>query len=309
MKNLKRMTKRLLAITLGCVVGAALLYAHLAPLPESYATVLPYCEKTTAQPQVAARAAYAYDAATGVVLYEKNSNTQLPLASLTKVMTVVTALDMLTPTTTVTITSDALRPEGEYGLTAGERWRVSDLADFTLVASANDGARALMLAAAEARGIRHEQFFAAMNQRARTLGLTETYFMNETGLDLSASTAGAYGSAHDIAVLFSYVALEYPDVVGRSVVPRGTFVSLSGTEHPVQNTSLLASSLLASSLSKTGYTDLAGGNLAVVFEPVLGHPVAVAVLGSTREGRDADAAAVARYAAVELRRLTLCASL
>jgi D-alanyl-D-alanine carboxypeptidase (penicillin-binding protein 5/6) len=265
-----------------------------------------YCTTEPAGPAVLARAAYAFDIQSGHILYGKNADAQLPLASLTKVMTIATALSILSPTSTVTISADALSSEGDYGLQLGEKWRAGDLADFTLVVSANDGARALMLAAAAAAHQSSEQFYAAMNKHAAEWGLTQMYFRNETGLDLSPVAAGAYGSASDVAHLFSKVTTLYPSFFDRSVLPRHSFTSLSGVTHTVDNTSMVASSLMASSISKTGYTDLAGGNLGLVFEPLPGRPVAIAVLGSTREGRDSDVMVLANFVTTRLKRDILC---
>lgn len=303
------MSYRTLALISGLFVGAGALLATLSPaMPSVVSFVSPYCTTEIPQPTILAHAGFAYDVGSGTVLFSKNADAQLPLASLTKLMTVLTALRALPPTSTVTITADSLSPDGEYGLKVGERWTARDLANFTLIASANDGARALMLAAVAALHEQQSDFFKAMNTAAQNLGLSQTFFLNETGLDVSTTTAGAYGSAHDVAHLIAYAALQNSDSFEDSVLPKANFVSLSGVTHSIENTSMTASSLLSSRASKTGYTDLAGGNLAVVFEPVPGHPVAVAVLGSTREGRDADVSTVAKYVSEVSRRAILCSS-
>jgi len=271
----------------------------------SMTTASEICDSNNENVAVVARAAYAYDIATGETLFKKESDMQLPLASLTKVMTALTASSILGPDATVRISEEALRAEGEYGFSAGEKWTVRDLTALMLVASSNDAARALALASAEKTGGGLETFYNAMNKRARAIGLTQTYFLNETGLDESRYTAGAYGSAEDVAHMMAYAARE-ESVIGMSVVPKETFFSLSGAKHTVANTSLVASTLAASAASKTGYTDLAGGNLAIVFEPVLGHPVSVAVLGSTRESRDTDVEAIASYVTKALKRDIVC---
>ncbi|MEK7063430.1 MAG: hypothetical protein AAB955_01920, partial [Patescibacteria group bacterium] len=302
------MNYRLLAFGIGALIGSAVMLGELLPQGEVYVAQIPYCESRGTEPNILARAGYAYDGATGALLYDKSADAQLPLASLTKVMTVVTALDTL-GATSVTITRDSLTPDGEYGLRVGEVWEAQDLADFTLVGSVNDGARALMLAATQVLGGEPRLFYDAMNRRARAEGLLSTYFVNETGLDETAVTAGAYGSAHDVAHLFMQTAERYPSLVEKSVQPSGTFTSLTGIRHTIDNTSLVASTFASPILSKTGYTDLAGGNLAVVFEPFPGHPISVAILGSSKEGRDQDMRVVAQYATKELKRILECESL
>lgn len=289
-----------------CTAGAVMLVFLWPQVPATIVADSQYCKDQGALPQVVAKAAYMYDGVTGEVLYEKEPHMQLPLASLTKLMTVLTAVSLLPEKSTVRITPEALQVDGDSGLSLGEAWNLEDLAHFVLITSSNDGAHALALESARGSGAEIENFHNAMNNKAKALGLSETYYLNDTGLDMSPTVAGAYGSARDMAILALTASRERPELFEYSVEPERSFTSLSGRIHIAKNTSLAASTLLASSASKTGYTDLAGGNLAVVFEPVLGHPVAIAVLGSTREGRDRDVEALATYARTELRRDILC---
>lgn len=304
------MDHRIASLIVGLGFGAALsipLYAE-PPLPLEIVAI-EYCTTAVPAPTIGGTAAYVYDIEGDVVLYEKNGLAQLPLASLAKVMTVFTSLETLGQDGVVTITDDAFTPEGDWGFVKGEEWNAGDLAAYTLIESSNDGARALLLAAAEKLHMTESDFIDAMNRRARGLDLHQTYFINETGLDVSASTAGGYGSARDVAHLVSYVALFAPERIERSALPGGTFTSLSGRAHKAENTSLLASSYGAAMGSKTGYTDLAGGNLAFIYEPIPGRPVAVVVLGSTREGRVDDVRALATFAEEALRKSLQCASI
>lgn len=288
-----------------CLAATVFLFTEWPVEQLSLTTASEICDSNNESMAIVARAAYAYDIATGETLFKKESDMQLPLASLTKVMTALTSSTILGPDATVRISEEALKAEGEYGFSVGEKWTVRDLTALMLVSSSNDAARALALASAEKTGGGTETFYNAMNKRARAMGLTQTYFLNETGLDESSYTAGAYGSAEDVAHMMAYAARE-DSVIGMSVVPKETFFSLSGAKHTVANTSLVASTLAASAASKTGYTDLAGGNLAIVFEPVLGHPVSVAVLGSTRESRDTDVEAIASFVTKSLKRDIVC---
>ena len=302
------MDSRLPFLSIGLAFGAvasAYLYADPAVVV-AVAPTSEYCAQHDAGPTIEGKAAYVLDMVSGKPLYEKNSNSQLPLASLTKIMTILTVLQTLPPDTTVTITKDALSTDGDNGLKAGETWRVKDLADFTLIESANDGARALMLAAAKELNITPEQYIESMNRKARSLGLDQTYFLNETGLDVTTTLSGAYGSAHDIAKLLAYVATTNPALMERSIEPEWHFRSLSGVTHDAHNTSLLASAFSSSIASKTGYTDLAGGNMSFVFEPVPGRPVSVVVLGSSHDGRIADAQALSVFAESQVRKEIAC---
>lgn len=299
------MNTHTLGLIIGLGFGAAIsipIYAEPDLLPEP---IVALCTPVT-EPIVRAEAAYVFDVESGRALYQKNAEAQLPLASLSKIMTVYAALDALTTEASVTVPPEALTPEGDWGFKNNEVWRAGDLAAYTLIESANDGARALMLAAAEKLGMSEADFIDAMNRRARGLDLVQTYFINETGLDVSASVAGAYGSARDMATLLTHIALTAPERIESSVRREATFVSASGVTHRAKNTALLASAYGSAIGSKTGFTDLAGGNLAFIYEPLPGRPVAIVVLGSTREGREADVDTLATYARTALTRAVTC---
>lgn len=266
----------------------------------------PYCTTLgEASLSILGQAGYAEDMATGEVIFSKNADVQLPLASITKVMTVLVANDLLEPDDAVTITREALLPEGA-GLAEGDVWRADELMDYTLVASVNDGAEALALTAAEKHGLTKEDFINRMNAKAAALGLAQTYFTNTTGLDVSESMSGAYGSAKDAARLIAFAAVNYPELMGKTTSGIAVFTPEQGPSYEAENTSSLIGNLPGAVASKTGFTDLAGGNLAIVFEPVLGRSVSAAVLGSTRDGRDDDMAKIAHASKRFMTRLLLC---
>lgn len=297
---------RMRPLLFGLLVGSAACVHFLGNTSYSAPLSVVACSQQTGTPVVVAKAAYVLDVTTGTALYEKADSAQLPLASLTKLMTVDTALEILGKKGVVTITPEALTPEGDSGLSKGERWEAESLAHFSLIESSNDGAHALGLASEAALGLPKNGFVDAMNRRARALGLTQTYFLNDTGLDQTTTTAGAYGSAHDVAHLIATVGISSPSVVERSAAPQWRVASLSGTVHDAKNTALLASLYASAIASKTGYTDLAGGNMAFLFEPIPGRPVSIAVLGSTREGRIEDAETLANFAKIEVQRIANC---
>jgi D-alanyl-D-alanine carboxypeptidase (penicillin-binding protein 5/6) len=264
------------------------------------------CANLTLDENVTAKAAYMADLTSGAVLYQKNPDAQLPLASLTKLVTMGTAATILSPDDMVTITREALAPEGDAGLQEGERWTAQGLIDFTLTVSANDGAHAIALAAAAKKGEPLDSFIADMNAEAKTLGAQESFFENDTGLDISSTTAGAYGSARDIAAILSSLIRNEPSLLSGSAFGERVFVSESGISHHGENTSGVIGSLPGAIASKTGYTDLAGGNLAIEFEPLPGRPVVAVVLGSTRDGRDRDIERLAGDAGSALKRAIVC---
>lgn len=274
--------------------------------PPITAAASPFCANLSPRLSLTGDAAYAIDLESGAVLYEKNADVQLPLASLTKLMTVLVASETLGEADVVTISPDALTPEGDSGLQVGEEWRFKDLMDFTLVTSSNDGAHAIALAAQKKTRGTHEGFIGRMNAKAATLAMSQTFFADDTGLDISPSSAGAFGSARDVGILLSYIAKTNPRIIEGTAVASDSFVSLSGIPHRGTNTSGVISALPGAIGSKTGFTDLAGGNLAVIFEPLPGHAVAAVVLGSTREGRDTDMLILSRALKTSMRRDMIC---
>lgn len=264
------------------------------------------CAHTPQPPAVVGVAGYVLDLASGEALYEKNALAQLPLASITKIMTGIVALDTLREDAVVTIPHGAFGVEGSHVLLEGERWRVGDLLNVMLITSSNHAARALALLASEPRGETIDAFIVRMNERAQNADLVSMYFLNETGLDTSEVIAGGYGSARDVAHLFAIAAERYKPVAAASTDAKRTLTSESGFTRTAEHTSALLSTLPGVIAVKTGYTDLAGGNLAVIVEPVPGRPVAVVILGSTREARHTDVLSLTAYAQRLLRMRTLC---
>lgn len=250
--------------------------------------------KSFPEVKLEARAAYVYDIRNGEVLFAKNPDTRLSLASLTKVMAALVADELTPPESTIKIVGEALAIEGDSGLYRDERWRLRDLLDFSLITSSNDGMRAVALALgaisrSEVTSTEIiDDFVREMNKRAGELGLKNTYFWNETGLDESEVKGGAYGTAKDMAVLMEHILFERPALLRATKEPERTFESLDNIVHTATNTNSITERIPGLVASKTGATDTAGGNLVIVFDPELGRPIVVSVLGSTSEGRFRD---------------------
>lgn len=241
-----------------------------------------------------AKSAIVVDLTTGKVLYSVSPDTQLPLASLTKVATTLAVSEVLSPDAIVTIPPHQTPDGAPIRLTTGETWRLQDLIDFTLVASSNEGAEMLAATADSAMTAKYPQAPASdpvlwrMNALAKELGLTNTYFLNVSGLDLSTTQSGAYGSAHDVATLIAYAASTSPSLFSETTRNTIQVTAQSGQTVTVVNTDAALPSIPGIIMGKTGYTDLAGGNLAVVFDVGPAHPVVAVVLGSTEDGRFTD---------------------
>jgi len=228
-----------------------------------------------------ARAAYVWDIRNKKVLFAKNADQPMPLASITKIMTADVSSELLTPSSVVTIDADALSKDGDTGLYLNERWSFDKLLDFTLAVSSNDGAAAIASAASPV-------FVDKMNQKAQSLGFQSMHFFNPTGLDESVVQSGANGSASDVAKLFVYTMQSHPSVFSATRYASFSTKSLDGLTHIALNTDAEINNIPGIIGSKTGFSDLAGGNLAIVYDASVNYPVIIVVLGSTYSGRFSD---------------------
>src|SRR3989440_6891189 len=148
-----------------------------------------------AVPNPEARAFYVVNAANGEVLASRSAYAHVPIASITKLMTVLVALDHLNVDDVVTVSGQSAQVgESRIPLHRGQRISVHDLLAGALIQSANNAADAL---AAAASGGDVPRFVEWMNARARKLGLRDTHFARPDGLD----APGHVSSARDVAVL------------------------------------------------------------------------------------------------------------
>ncbi len=236
-----------------------------------------------------AKSVYVFDVVEKKVIFKKNEFAQFPLASLTKMMMALTATDLFPANSHVTIKKEFLQEEGDTGLLVDESWKLKDLLDFSLVVSSNDGARSVasVVGAMDLKTDNYDMgrkdFIEKMNDEARTLGLKQTYFVNESGLD-EGETSGGYGSALDVGKLMEYILKNKPQLLEATKYENLTIDSINA-EHTVKNTNIDIGNIPGLIASKTGYTDLAGGNLAIAFDASIGRPIIVVVLGSTIDGR------------------------
>jgi len=261
----------------------------------SVATVL----SSFAQLSLEANSAIVYDIVSKKVLFEKNSDVPLPLASVTKIMTAVTAIELLPKNSVITINKEFLKEEGDSGLHSNERFTLSDILNFSLVSSSNDGTAAIAAAAGAVQKVNSKDvlentnFTEKMNAEAKKIGLTRAVFYNETGLDLPNGINGGYASANDVAKLFEYTLRNHPEIFYATKLNAISVTSLDNIAHTASNTNIGINDLPNLIGSKTGFTDIAGGNLAIIFDAGLGKPVVVVVLGSTALGRFTDVKALA----------------
>ena len=239
-----------------------------------------------------AEVAYVFDTEKGKLLYGLHEERSVPIASITKIMTTLVALEILPESDIVTIPKVALGEAGDNGLYWNEEWLLSDLIEFMLIGSSNDAAKAIALAAEEQLGGDFnegpELFIMRMNDKAREIGLTKTEFFNVTGLDINGEEVGAYGSAKDTALLLAYALKHHPEIFEATASQTATFTSLSGFTHIIENTNPILATLPDIISSKTGLTQLAGGNLVVALQNGSPNPFIISVLGSSEQGRFSD---------------------
>ncbi len=228
------------------------------------------------------KAAIIYDPTDNQVLFQKNAGEPLPLASVTKLGTAETVLSEHPSNPLITITSqDLLHSDaGDFGLRAGDTLSLDKLMQLGFVASSNDA----MAAVANSLG---PDAIEKINNKVSSLGLQEFVFYDPTGLDVSTTTSGAYGSAHDVAVLAADFYSQFPTYFELTEEPsitindNGRSITDVATDAPLLSIPGLVG-------AKTGYTNLAGGNLVAVFDVEIGHPLVAVVLGSTERGRFQD---------------------
>lgn len=309
-KRTKReMAQMALWAAIGVVVlgGGGLVAANLYhPAPVAVAPTVP-APSAFDSVHLSAKAAVVYDLTTGKVLYEKNAEAQLPLASLTKLLTLYAAANTLSAKSPVVITHKATAVESASGLKEGDTFAFEDAARLAVVASSNDAAESIAEAATLAS--KSANGTALLANAASAIGLTQTYALNGTGLDENTSISGGYGSAHDIAVLAGALLAKIPAIMHATLESRVSAISWSGNSYTLENTNPEVAHIPGLMMSKTGYTDLAGGNLAVVFDAGVGHPVAVVVLGSTRDSRFTDVDQLVQATSERFAGLTLPSSL
>lgn len=168
-------------------------------------------EKETLQEelQLYAQAAVLMDADSGRVLYGKNEDAVLPMASTTKIMTCILALEYGDPEQIAEVSAYAAgMPKVKLYVRQGEKFRLRDLLYSLMLESHNDSA----VVVAEAVGGSVEKFAAMMNQKARDIGCFDTYFITPNGLDATVNETGKTHAttAADLAKIMAYCVTDSP---------------------------------------------------------------------------------------------------
>ena len=225
------------------------------------------------------------DAATGTVLQSGNEHERLAPASVTKVMTLLLIMEAIdsgriTWSDTVTASEAAAAKGGsQVFLKVGETMTVADMVKSIAVSSANDCACAM----AEHLAGSETAFVELMNQRAKELGMNDTYFVNCTGLDDDTNAKDHRTSAHDIALMSRELLTVHPDIkkyttIWMDSIRNGTF--------GLSNTNKLVRFYPGCTGLKTGFTSGAGYCLSASAERDGMELIAVAMGSETSQKRN-----------------------
>lgn len=215
------------------------------------------------------------------ILFDKNSEEKLAIASLTKLMTADIALENYAPDLMIEISKNAVNEEEDIGqFRVGENFTVQGLIYSLLMESSNDAAFAL------SEIIGQQNFVDLMNVEAANINMTGTYYINPTGLDPDKPKGAVnYSTARDLAKLADYLMKKESGIFQITVRPDFELYTPDNVlHHKIKNTNeLLAGKELGLRVlgSKTGWTPLAQGCLLMVLKaPDANGTIINVVLGS-----------------------------
>jgi D-alanyl-D-alanine carboxypeptidase len=230
---------------------------------------------------------------TGDMIYKKDENRVMPLASIVKISSALVFLENTEAGEVIKIPRESLRQVGDHGLLVDEEWERDSFLDFMLITSSNDAARAAAMHVGSKLGGETEDeqvaiFVQKMNDKTSELGFDSLVFLNDSGLDMEDGKNGGYGSAKDVALLFDYALKNYPETFSSTSSLSKEITSLSGKTHTALNTNQDIPNMKNLLASKTGFTNISGGNLAISIKPENGDMIIISVLGSTFTERFTD---------------------
>jgi len=264
-------------IKIVCILSA------MAILLNGMLVLVDAAEPVAAQLDIKAKSAVLMEASTGKILFEQNSHERLRPASVTKVMTMLLIMEALDSNK---ISLDDMVVCSEYAasmggsqiyLEPGEQMSVHDLLKAIAVASANDASVAM----AEHISGSEQAFVAAMNEKAKQLGMNDTNFVNCNGLD----TDGHYTSAYDLAIV-SRELLKHPKIFDYTTIWTD---SLRNGEWSLANTNKLIRFYTGANGLKTGSTSKALYCLSATAKRDDMQLIATVMASPTSKDRFADA--------------------
>lgn len=218
------------------------------------------CAKEVEEPkELYANSAVLMDADSGRVLFEKNGYEKLPMASTTKIMTCILALENGNLKDKVTASKNAVsQPKVHLGMTEGEQFYLEDLLYSLMLESHNDSAVAI----AEYLDGSVDAFANRMNKKAKELGCNDTYFITPNGLDAVDEIDSHSTTARDLARIMSYCIEESPKkeaFLSITSTPLFSFSNLAGSKtYSCTNHNTFLSMMDGAISGKTGFTGKAG---------------------------------------------------
>jgi D-alanyl-D-alanine carboxypeptidase len=211
-------------------------------------------------PLVTAKSALMYDLTTNKVLYERSSKTQLPMASLTKIMTAVVALEHPKSDDSYKVYPENIVGEDSMGIQPGETFTLEELLYGLVLKSGNDAAEVL----ASNYPLGRDAFVSAMNEKAKALGLTDTQFSNPSGLQ---GDGEQHTTAQDLLVITRYALDQFPLFQKVAASAEHILPATTGHgEYVLENETNLLTTYPGVRGVKTGYTPEAGLCLVTYLE-------------------------------------------
>lgn len=236
------------------------------------------------------------DVESGTILHYQNGRAKRPIASLTKLLTAIIAVEKISNLDEeVVIDEEEVSVEGtKVGcprsgycisprLKVGEKVKAIDLLKAALMNSANDAAIAL----AKHISGSQEEFAKLMNEKVKELGLKDSHFCTPSGLEIEGKESQCYSSAYDIARIAAY-SMRYDVIWEIMRLPSATIVSADGKySHDIINTNVVLSEVPRCLGGKTGFTPLSGRSLLMgISDPTEKHKVIIVILDDPYRWQD-----------------------
>lgn len=259
----------------------------------AFAAVICFAADAVAAPEKAdARSAILIECDTGTVMYEQNADERLPIASVTKIMTLCLIFDRIEAGSLacddlVQISENAAGMGGsQVFLDAGESYAAGDLIKSIIIASGNDACVAM----AEHTAGSQESFVSLMNDKAKALGMENTHFVNCTGMPAPEH----YSTARDVAVM-SRELIKHELFFKWSNIWMDELAHKGGRITGLTNTNKLVRFFDGCDGIKTGYTSEAGHCVAATVKRDNMRLISVIIGGKTSQGRFDDARNLINY--------------
>lgn len=239
------------------------------------------------EPVINSKAAVVLDRESKRVLYSKNANEKRAMASTTKIMTGIVALENSKLEEEIVVSKNSARIGGSrLGLKAGDKITMNDLIYGLMLRSGNDAAAQI----AETIGGGYEGFAELMNKKAKELGLSNTHFVTPHGLD----DENHYTTAYELALLTDYALSndKFSEIVGSKTKT----ILINGQQRELYNTNELLGNLNGINGVKTGFTNNAGRCLVTSCTRDNENLISVVLGADTKKNRTKDSIQIIEFA-------------